>query len=505
MRKKYLKSGSGKNLQFTSILLTFVVLINVGYLHFLVFPSGLAALFYAWLLEIWAVGLAYELTELLFTLVLPESHISCLKELNNYPSVALLCVTCDNIDVRLLKKLNCQTYPNLQIFILDDSEQKESKYSVDSLNFNVIRRSNKKGYKAGNLNNWLCQYSLEYTYFIVADADSLFDDDFVHKMVCYAEHPDNEKMAIFETLIEPWNQENLFIHLQSVMNPLQHRCKLGMDNWFNLTLSAGHNNLYRTGVIRNIGGFNQRYIAEDHATCMELLKENKWKCKTVSVKSYERLPANFNEYLKRQVRWTLQTFQLLSFDSSGLSLNAIIAFLRTLYYHLIPFINLLAILLLIGYNFECAAYFHFRFWQLPWKIIEFYPYFMSLLFWFFCLLLPMTLRCFLAKKLDFLNGIYFCHYIFYLAISIATAWAIFRNVIEWIITSKQLQFDVTRNTLPPSLIQIIFMGLPGFILSWIALISILINPWLSGLCLVWILPYSLSPFLIYYCQNNYKK
>lgn len=44
----------------------------------------------------------------------------------------------------------------------------------------IVRRKNKKGYKAGNLNNYLAGRT-DYDYFVVLDSDELIPPDYIRR------------------------------------------------------------------------------------------------------------------------------------------------------------------------------------------------------------------------------------------------------------------------------------------------------------------------------------
>ena len=125
------------------------------------------------------------------------------------------------------------------------------------------------------MNNWLVHYSKQFSYFVVADSDSILPENFIRQMIHYAEHPSNRRVGIFESSIEAWNTKNTFAFLQTVMSPLHHAIKLRLDNRFLSTLSSGHNNLYRTSAVCDIGGFDEKFIAEDYAISMEMISPKK--------------------------------------------------------------------------------------------------------------------------------------------------------------------------------------------------------------------------------------
>jgi hypothetical protein len=216
-----------------------------------------------------------------------------------------------------LLQLGHQTYSNLTVFVLDDSATQRSRKAVDCSGYNVIRRPSRAGYKAGNVNNWLRIHGHDFAYFVIADADSRLPPRFVADMVHFAEHPHNARVAIFESVIQAWNGNTRFSRLLNVDSPLSGQVRLAWSQRLGSVLSVGHNNLYRTTALLDIGGFDESFVAEDFATTVHLLHRRGDLCRMTPVVSYERVPSNLREFLKRRRRWAAQTMQLLDLDISG--------------------------------------------------------------------------------------------------------------------------------------------------------------------------------------------
>jgi cellulose synthase/poly-beta-1,6-N-acetylglucosamine synthase-like glycosyltransferase len=478
----------------TIVVLLFIVL-NLGYYYFLHFSWDISTIFYIWLLEIATFGFAYEFGELILVILLPELAIPRLNQLSDYPPVALLCCTCDDVDLHVLRNLNTQKYPNLHIFVLDDSQQERSRIAVDSVGLQVVRRPSRSGYKAGNLNNWLFRYGAQFPYFVVVDSDGILPSDFVETLVCYAEHPSNNQIAIFESLLHTWNVDNEFVYLQTVMSPLSHRQRLRLGNRFQSSLSVGHNNLYKASVLLEVGGFQENYLAEDHATSLEIIRKG-WLCMTLPVTAYERLPANFTEHAKRSARYAFQTFQALSINVDGLPWSTRLKLLKDLQSYSMPVVAVIGMILLVIFNFQNGIALHRFASEAPRLSIR--PEF--LWFWGIFILLPLLLRTILVWAEKISITAYLKTLLFDSALYMATIWPIIRRLSTFV-TSNRLGFNVTATEPAPSLQHIVKMGAPVFFLSWTAFLSILLNPLVSGLNLIWILPAVFAPLILYHYQK----
>lgn len=278
----------------------------VGVMNFGFYLSPLHILFFI----LFTVGPAFDLTEMLLSLYRKKLDLSKLDSLDGeQPSVALLYLCCDDFMSEAFKSIAYQNYSNFRVFILDDSVDEISN-KLGSGDFTVIRRPSRKGYKAGNLNYWLKKFSSDYPYFIVLDSDSIIPSSFISKMVQYAEHPANSKIAIFQSKILTWNRKWIFPKIISTLVPYRMFVAGKLANLSYSLLSWGHNNLHRTNAINLVGGFDEKFIAEDAATSLNLIRSG-YQVKLVDVISYDSEPFHIFAYTQRSCRWAKQTLQLI--------------------------------------------------------------------------------------------------------------------------------------------------------------------------------------------------
>jgi cellulose synthase/poly-beta-1,6-N-acetylglucosamine synthase-like glycosyltransferase len=103
------------------------------------------------------------------------------------PRVLLLYCTYNDFNADSLESSMRQNYSNFETFVLDDSTKDEYKEEVDSFAARtgavVIRRSDRSGFKAGNLNHFLRQ--ADYDYFVILDSDEIIPPDFVSRTLDY--------------------------------------------------------------------------------------------------------------------------------------------------------------------------------------------------------------------------------------------------------------------------------------------------------------------------------
>jgi len=111
------------------------------------------------------------------------------------PLVGLLYVTCNDFSAESLSASIRQDYANYEVVILDDSSQPEYLGQVDDYarlhGIPVIRRPDRRGFKAGNLNNYLRSVDGQrLDYFGIVDSDEVLPPDFITRALDYFADPD---------------------------------------------------------------------------------------------------------------------------------------------------------------------------------------------------------------------------------------------------------------------------------------------------------------------------
>src|SRR3989338_4786424 len=229
------------------------------------------------------------------------------------PKVALLCTTCN--DFREEAVLSClnQDYPDFHTFILDDSGDEEYKKRIDAFvckyksSVTLMRRRDRTGYKAGNLNHCLNRIS-GFEYFSVSDADTVLPADYIKKLLPYFNKP-----------------EIAFAQSRQALNPAQNSAfaqglgfQIGLhcDNYlstkekYGFVMFYGHSALMRLDVLREIGGFPE-VATEDLAYSMLIRERGYYGVYAKEVTSLEDFPSTFRQYRKRNEKWIRGTAECL--------------------------------------------------------------------------------------------------------------------------------------------------------------------------------------------------
>ncbi|HEX8852136.1 MAG TPA: glycosyltransferase family 2 protein, partial [Pyrinomonadaceae bacterium] len=272
------------------------------------------------LLEFLILGSALELSEVLTAAACGVRDLPRLERLSEFPPVAILFLVCDDLVPHALARLSALEDTRAERFILDDSNDTAMRRAVDETGLRVVRRTHRRGAKAGSLNNWLRRHGARYKYFLVLDSDSIIPAGFVDAMVRYAEHPANSRVAIFNSLPVCWNTHLRFPRLLATHTPLRNWSRIRLANRADSVLSTGHNNLHRTQAVIEVGGFDEEFVAEDIALTLKLWQAG-YRSRLVSLRAFEAEPEHIFSYVRRLRRWAKQNVQIHRADWTGIPLS----------------------------------------------------------------------------------------------------------------------------------------------------------------------------------------
>ncbi|MFH1229311.1 MAG: glycosyltransferase family 2 protein [Candidatus Aenigmatarchaeota archaeon] len=309
-----LKALNVKKSFFIATAVTFVA-VEMLFILFVISWTNPVSIFLFFLISIFLYSFSLQITKKIFSIFLKPYSLGKLGSLTSKPKVAILYATMNDILPECLMKID-QSYP-CDVFVLDDSTDPHKRQIVDDIandrRFPILRRSERKGFKAGAINNWMNLYGKSYDYFVLLDSDSYIPHDWVEKSLLYAEEPSNSKVAIFQGLINIWNLDNRFIRTLSSMHKIgQDIWELKMANYLDAIFCYGHNVLIRMKPVLEVGGFVEGYTSEDFATAIRLAKSG-YKSRFIPLHTYEAMPENIRGFIKRQHKWIRGSMEFLEF------------------------------------------------------------------------------------------------------------------------------------------------------------------------------------------------
>jgi cellulose synthase (UDP-forming) len=484
------------------LLLFFIIfiLLNIFVGLFLVDfynPLAIAALI---IIEMLNILIAYRLSEFFLSLVIDSTKIPKLKELRSFPKVALLYVTFNDAMPEILHRIRRQNYPHYTVFILDDSTDPSYLDIVDNSGYCVIRRTHRHGFKAGAINNWMRQYGDFFPYFIILDSDSIIGDDFVEQIMKYAEHLDNARVAVFQSKWRIWNTENRFPRIIASLYPLLFFSFERLSNSYETPLIMGHNNLLRTSQIKNVGGFDEDFVCEDLAISLKLM-ENGFCVKYADIISFESCPENVSDYARRNIRWGSGTIEVARKGSRNISYISNFHLFMTSFNYLIYLFYLPGMFLVTwGYHtsFEDAKFLLSLI--ISGKII-FMPVMIPLMLILLYVIIFYFLRLPLAVKLKISMKDYFLGLLLIPAIDFYMLIPLISGLLK-ASAGKKVYFQVTQKSKSQPSLQKTFSAMGSMVAIWILLIfGVVQNPVSFIFNFFWLIPYLLSPFIIYLVEK----
>ncbi|MFZ1413496.1 MAG: cellulose synthase catalytic subunit [Defluviicoccus sp.] len=240
-----------------------------------------------------------------------------LSALANPPSVDVLICTF-NEDLAVLERSILASlaidYPKFAVWVLDDGSRDWLRDYCKNIGVHYVRRDDKRGAKAGNLDNGLRVSALKTNapYILVLDADFAPQKEILKRTICLF---DNEDVGIVQTPQFYYNpdpvQHNLLVSKSwvddqriffDVMQPSK-------DAW-GASFCVGTSFIVRRDAIEALGGFPKETVTEDLHLTYELLKRGLrtiWLNERLSVGlSAESLAA----YITQRCRWCLGTIQI---------------------------------------------------------------------------------------------------------------------------------------------------------------------------------------------------
>ncbi len=262
------------------------------------------------------LGASYGVSRQLLALKNRPS-LASVRTLSSTPRVALLYATMNDVVPECLASMK-QDYPS-DVYVLDDSTSPEAIATVDRVSsekgYTVERRATRRGFKAGAINDWLAKHWGSYDYVVLFDSDSYLPSDWVGQALKYAEHPANEKVAVFQGMINIWNLDTDFARTLAPMSKLGRWVwERNLANAMDAVFCYGHNVMVRMSALKEIGGFVEGYVSEDFATAVALAQRG-WHSKFVPLHTYEAVPENVRGFIKRQRKWTRGAMEFWGFAS----------------------------------------------------------------------------------------------------------------------------------------------------------------------------------------------
>ncbi|MGN0458125.1 MAG: glycosyltransferase [Huintestinicola sp.] len=221
------------------------------------------------------------------------------------PRFLLLYCTCNDFNPKALSACRKQDYPNFKTIILDDSSDPKyikeiNKYRVRHGNVEVVRRTDRTGYKAGNLNNYLKDRH-DYDYFVVLDSDEVIPPDYITKVLKYFNY--NQKCGAVQAKHIAQEGDNVFQRLMGLCVGSNGTTVQVIKNFYGANALIGHGMTISRTCYEATGGF-PLVVAEDISFAVEIKNAGLDIIYAPDILCYEEFPVNYVSLKKRQCKWT---------------------------------------------------------------------------------------------------------------------------------------------------------------------------------------------------------
>ena len=219
--------------------------------------------------------------------------------------VLLLYTTCNDFDPESLLASSNQNYSNYEVYILDDSYDK--KY-IDKINqfakenpwIKVIRRKDRKGFKAGNINNFLQNYNINYDYFVLLDSDEIIPEDFITKTLNYF---NNNHVGIVQANHKGTRGKNLFSNIAQLGIYPSWTTFISVKNKYGIVTLNGHGAMISKECYEMSGGFPE-IVAEDLGFTINSVNAGYQIVFANDIICEEVFPIDYLAFKKRAIKWT---------------------------------------------------------------------------------------------------------------------------------------------------------------------------------------------------------
>lgn len=221
------------------------------------------------------------------------------------PRVLLLYCTCNDFNEQALSRCRRQNYGNCKTVILDDStdpayKRAAAKYALHHSNVEVVRRQDRSGYKAGNLNNYLRGRS-DYDYFVVLDSDEVIPPDFISKALRY--FAADETCGAVQARHVASEGKNMFQRLLGRSVAGNGRTVQVIKNFYGANALLGHGMMISRRCYQRAGGF-PHVVAEDISFAVEIRNAGLSILYAPDIECSEEFPSSYLALKKRQCKWT---------------------------------------------------------------------------------------------------------------------------------------------------------------------------------------------------------
>jgi cellulose synthase/poly-beta-1,6-N-acetylglucosamine synthase-like glycosyltransferase len=230
------------------------------------------------------------------------------------PPVALLYTTYNDFVEESVRSCVVQEYLDYHVYILDDSTDPACRDQVDAFaavhedRVTVVRRPDRRGFKAGNLNHALAQVAKE-PFFALVDADEILPPDFLSRSLPYLLADPSCGFVQANHQANPGQQGKLPRSV-AVGIDVHWRWYQPLRNRYGFVMLLGHGAVLRREAWEAVGGIPE-LVSEDLAFAVRL-REAGWRGYFAEdIVCYEDFPDSVRAFRVRHMKWTRGTSEFI--------------------------------------------------------------------------------------------------------------------------------------------------------------------------------------------------
>ena len=219
------------------------------------------------------------------------------------PKFLLLYCTCNDFNEKALEACMRQDYENFETIILDDSSKSEYLKRIDDFaerpGVTVARRSDRAGFKAGNLNHYL-QGRTDYDYFVVLDSDEVIPENYIKEVLKYYAY--SPEVGVVQAAHQASEGENAFQSLMGLSVRSNGQICQVMKNFYGSNALIGHGMTISRACYEATHGF-PAVVAEDISFAVDVKNSGYRVLYAPNILCTEEFPVNYICLKKRQAKW----------------------------------------------------------------------------------------------------------------------------------------------------------------------------------------------------------
>ncbi|WP_236749002.1 glycosyltransferase family 2 protein [Acidianus manzaensis] len=199
-----------------------------------------------------------------------------------------------------------------KVFLLDDSTNEEIRKELENFckknDIIYFHRENRKGFKAGAINEALKKIEDSFDLVAIFDADQRPLEGFFEQVIPYFSDPKVALVQIPQNYTETYTKIAQGAKYQQ--EPFLRIIMRGRSGYSAFSLGSG--SVFRISALKDVGYFAEYSITEDAATSIKLNEKGyKTVYADVGLIWYGEPPEDLSAYLTQQSRWSFGYFQLL--------------------------------------------------------------------------------------------------------------------------------------------------------------------------------------------------